>query len=208
MTQKMPLCLMTIALCSMVWNCAFSQTMDQTTALRERELILPSLGDREPCPASKGRTSTVPEEDYIFGAGGYWYGNGPVYFGLSWKIPDEQRAVFSIDRVPLEGGEFRAKTPWVSSPSYSGPILVRGKNLKSNDRKNELRFSEQGAQRANWLVLASPNAPAGKSWSFWPTLLWLPGAGCFGIQIDTLIGTDVVVFEATHSAREAEVVSN
>jgi len=45
------------------------------------------------------------------------------------------------------------------------------------------------------------NAPHATLWSFWPSWMWVPGPGCYGVQLDTLSGTDVVVFQATSSLR-------
>ena len=46
-------------------------------------------------------SSTHP---YIFGAGGYFFGNGPVYVGLAWKPTDSAEAVFElVDHLTLSG---------------------------------------------------------------------------------------------------------
>jgi hypothetical protein len=95
---------------------------------------------------------------------------------------------------PREGNAHRAKTPSVAVPSYSGPILIRGLALDASRRA--LLFSATGAGPRNGLELQAPQAPAPSLWSFWASSMWVPGPGCYGVQIDTLGATDVVVFEA------------
>ena len=92
--------------------------------LDQRPLKLPALRSGEPCPISTGRRDTVPPQSHIFGSGSFWFGDGPVFVALAWKDSVDNKAVFGLERVPREGNAYRAKTPWVSDPAYSGPILI------------------------------------------------------------------------------------
>jgi hypothetical protein len=83
----------------------------------------------------------------------------------------------------------------VSVPSYAGPIRVRGRALDASARV--LRFAVNGPTTNDRLDLQARPAASPTSWSFWPTSMWVPGPGCYGVQIDTLAGTDIVIFEAT-----------
>src|SRR5260370_7333721 len=100
---------------------------------------------------------------------------------------------------------FRVQGVGVSKPDYWGPILIRGRRLDGKSG-NKLRFSASGPKPNERLLLDSPSA--GKEpthWSFWPTSMYLPGPGCYGLQIDTLQGTDIVVFRAMAMPRSEPV---
>jgi len=165
-----------------------------TSELEKRPDILPRLGEKEACPISLGTRGTVPLQPHIFG-GALWFGAGPVYFALAWKASSDDGAIFALNAVPHDRGARRAKTPWVSSPSFSGPVLIRGRALDANG--TPLRFDATGSGPESRLQLTAPNAPSSKLWSFWPSSMWVPGPGCYGVQIDILAGTDIVIFEAT-----------
>jgi len=170
---------------------AFSQ-------LKSRPLNFPALSAGERCPISHGSRDTVPRADYIFCAGCYWYGKGSVFMALAWSDQSTDEARFALDRVPHEQHAYRAKTPWVSKPEYAGSILIRGRLLTG---KEKLRFASGGNKPLDALELQAPALERNDSsrWSFWPTSMFVPHAGCYGIQIDTSDATDVVIFEATGS---------
>jgi hypothetical protein len=176
---------------SMRDSIAFSQ-------LNRRPLNLPVLSDGERCPISHGSQATVPHVGYIFCAGCFWYGKGPVFMALAWSDQSTDEARFAFDKVPYEQHAYRAKTPWVSKPEYAGPILIRGRLLTGNDK---LRFTSGGGGNkpidALELQAPAPGRDDASRWSFWPTSMFVPRAGCYGIQIDTPDSTDVIIFEAT-----------
>jgi hypothetical protein len=180
-------------------TCAQSNTSPSSTqseSIDLRPLQLPVLGAGQPCPVSVGTRGTVPpNQPHIFCGPCSWFGDGPVYLALAWKESPDDFATFSLARVPVENGAHRAKTPWVSVPSYSGPILIRGRALDANSKA--LLFNVSGPGPQERLKIQPPNAPSPSLWSFWPSSMWVPGAGCYGIQIDTLSRTEIVIFEAT-----------
>jgi hypothetical protein len=159
----------------------------------ERPVTLPVLKSGDSCPITVGKRGAVPRQRHVFG-GDLWFGEGPVRFGLAWKASDDDEATFALERVPVEGDAHRAKTPWIAVPSYAGPILVRGRALDGSSRV--LRFDATGGGPRERLELAAPRAPDPSLWSFWPSSMWVPGQGCYGVQIDTLRASEVVVFEA------------
>ncbi len=171
------------------------RAQDAPLGLEQRHVQLPRLGPDEACPVSVGTRETVPRQPHIFGAAGVWFGSGPVYLSLAWKASRDDDARFALMPVGRDAGAYRAKTPWVSVPSYSGPVLIRGHALDASGRA--LRFGTTNTDPRDRLQLRVPEAPATALWSFWPTSMWVPGPGCYGVQIDTLTGTDTVVFEAT-----------
>jgi hypothetical protein len=143
--------------------------------LGQRPLNLPVLHPGDRCPVTKGSRESVPRAPYIFCSGCFWYGKGPVFFGLAWSDQTTDEARFEFYKVDGKGG-------------------------------NKLRFSDSGPEPNERLVLDSTSA--GKEpthWSFWPTSMYLPGPGCYGVQIDTLQGTDTVVFNATAATRSRRV---
>lgn len=166
---------------------------EPVAALEERPVALPVIEPGDSCPTSVGHRGTVPIQRHIFG-GALWFGEGPVYFALAWKDSPGDDATFALEPVPREGNAHRAKTPWVSVPSYSGPIFIRGRALDASGRT--LRFDATGSGPQSRLELAAPHAPEPSLWSFWPSSMWVPGRGCYGVQIDTLDATDIVIFEA------------
>lgn len=171
-----------------------------SSVLMQRPLTLPSIRQGDSCTIAVGSRGTVPNQRHIFGASGVWFGAGPVYVALPYRFTrDDNNATFSLDQVPLVDGVHRAKTPWVSVPSYSGPILIRGHALDASGRA--LRFSASPAGPRDSLHLEAPQAPSAGLWSFWASSMWVPNPGCYGIQIDTLAGTDIVIFSATWEVR-------
>ena len=114
---------------------------------------------------------------------------------MAWKAGGDDIATFNVVPVPVVDGMRRAKTPWISVPDYAGPIVVRGHAL--NDPGKALLFTDDGRRPATQLSLQAPRSPSRELWSFWPTSMFIPGPGCYGLQIDTAVATDVVVFEAT-----------
>ena len=164
--------------------------------LKQRSLTLPMIRARDRCPVTRGSRESVPREPYIFCAGCLWFGRGPVYFAWAWsfQVNNVDDAMFSLEGVPHENSDYRAKTPWVSKPDYSGPILIRGRRL---DGKGTLRFHVAGPKPEEDLKLNAPSRTDPTRWSFWPSSMYVPGPGCYGVQVDTLRGTDIVIFSAT-----------
>src|SRR4030095_49243 len=140
--------------------------------LEQRPVGLPTLEPGGSRPITIGNRGTVPMQRHIFG-GALWFGAGPVYFALTWKASPGDAPTFALEPVPREGNAHRAKTPWVSVPSYSGPILIRGRVLDASGRG--LRFDATGAGPRDRLELEAPRAPAPELWSFWPSSMWVPG---------------------------------
>jgi len=127
-----------------------------------------------------------------------------VYFAWAWGFQvggrvidplstDVEDATFSLQGVPYESSAYQAKTPWVSKPDYEGPILIRGRRL---DGKGELRIRVRAKPKEDLKLNAPSFRTESTDWSFWASSMFLSGPGCYGVQIDTLRGTDVVIFSA------------
>jgi len=176
------------AACSMRDSVALDQ-------LKRRPLNLPTVSSGERCPVSHGSHDSVPRVDYIFCSGCFWYGKGPVFMALAWSDQSTDEARFRLDKIPYDEHAYRAKTPWVSKAEYAGPILIRGQLL--NGSREKLRFSG-GEKLSDGLELQAParERDDASRWSFWPTSMFVPSAGCYGVQIDTPDTTEVIIFEA------------
>ena len=175
----------------------------QSTDLKQRPLNLPKLKAHEPCAVSHGNQELVRQASYVFCSSCFWFGKGPVYLALSFQDQSNDEARFVLTKVPRDSHAYAAKTPWVAQADYTGPILIRGRRLDGSSEE-KLRFGLNGSKPEEMLQLDAP--PPGKTdpthWSFWPTDIYVPRAGCYGLQIDTKDGTDVVVFEATEIRRQ------
>jgi hypothetical protein len=161
----------------------------------ERPLKLPSLRPGESCPTSSGNRDLVRRETYIFGNELPWFGRGPVFVALAWHDSSDNRAGFSLRHVTRVGDAYKVKTPWISEPSFAGPIMIRGRAL--DEEESVLEFDVSGEGRHRSLRLMAPNTQRAGVWSFWASSMWVPGPGCYGVQLDTSSGTQVVVFQAT-----------
>src|SRR5690348_8696912 len=109
--------------------------------LYERPLKFPKVEKSGPCPVSMPSHETVPRVGYIFCAGCPWFGKGPAYFALGWYDEAVHKTILN-NRMPREDHRFSIKTPWVSPPQYSGPILARGRRLEDGEK---LLFRFDGA---------------------------------------------------------------
>lgn len=173
-----------------------------------RPLKLPQIAPGAQCPVSIGSDDVVSSaHEYIFGAGGYFFGSGPVYVGLAWKPRNRAEARFElIEDMPRVSQGYRLKTPWVMEPEYEGELLVRGARIgPAGTRPILFRVPQQPVGPA--MVLRSkvpgtyvPPAQARQVdavWGFWPTSMFIPEPGCYALQMDTKSKSDIVVFEVT-----------
>jgi hypothetical protein len=165
-------------------------------SLIARPLKLATIRPGSTCRVTQGSREIVPPLDYIFGSGGVWFGDGPVYVNLAWKGDRLPPARFTFNLIPVHDGKpWPAKTPVTAEPGFTGDILIRGRSL--DDRGAALMFRGDTGP-VDHLVLQAPHGgPAPNTWSFWATGMIVPHAGCYGLQIDTQDRTEVMTFEAT-----------
>jgi hypothetical protein len=104
----------------------------------ERALHLPKVVQGAPCPVSRGERASD------LGAGLAPMpvaGSGPVYV---MSVGGEPAASLSIAASQRDSEGWRGqKAPWISSPRYSGPILIRGARL---DAPGGVRFARSTGQ--------------------------------------------------------------
>jgi hypothetical protein len=154
----------------------------QLAQLRQRPLNLPKLLADGACP-----DSPMPSKDVYFKVGGhvssgYVYGNhGPIYGWGGGEITGNHGYYYHVT--------------YLSDAKYQGLAIVRGRRL---DGTQQLMFS--GPLAAGSLVttdtvdgtstqffdeLVLPTGPPnGSVWRQWPVLQGVPGAGCYGFQLD------------------------
>lgn len=85
-------------------------------------------------------------------------------------------------------GLFGVQTLWISAPTYSGPILLRGKRL---DAPGSVFFgfgNQDGAREITSVQippvgLGSIHHP---TWRSWMGATWVHTPGCYGLQADGL----------------------
>jgi hypothetical protein len=156
------------------------------TSLR-RPLHLPHVARGTACPVSHVDRRVDWKRINIFGGAGI--GAGPVYPGLrnAWLYATEERY----------GGPWAGeKVFWYVSPSYRGPVLIRGHRLDGaealgfNGRRqpaSELRIGPRDT--VTWQ--GQPTGSRGV-----PSDVRVRADGCYGVQIDGTTFSRVVVFTA------------
>ena len=149
------------------------------------------------CSVSNGSVQIVPPSPHIFGSGGMWFGDGPVYINFAWKSDTLPPARFSFSKIPIYNGlPWPAKTPIVAEPSYTGVVTVRGRALDA--ASTPLTFSGDHGPTDHLELQAPHDRPSNSDWSFWATGIIVPRAGCYELHIGTARKSEAIVFEAAH----------
>jgi hypothetical protein len=162
----------------------------QLAQLRQRPLSLPALGPNGSCPV----TPQLIKKIYL--KLGPWpnqtittvvFANrGPIYGIYGFRAPETTGKYGYYYRVT-----------YLSDPVYNGLALVRGRRLDGTQR---LMFSgplaagsavttdavgDPGASTQFFDELVLPPGPPNRSvWRQWRVLQGVPGAGCYGFQVD------------------------
>ena len=109
--------------------------------------------------------------------------------GMSAAPPSPLGVVDLTDDVRRNGWYFH-KTLWAVSPRYSGPILIRGRQV---DGSRRIRFSIDGSTPIARLRFAVKRRP---DWDFGVSSTLVRAPGCYAFQVDGRMFSDVIVFEA------------
>jgi hypothetical protein len=162
-------------------------------AAAQRPTITPATSSS--CPVSDGSLEVVPPAPHIFGSGGVWFGESPVYINLAWKSDTLPPARFSFSQIPTYNGQpWPAKTPVVAEPSYAGAVAIRGHALDATS--TPLMFSGDHGPTDHLERQAPHDRPSAADWSFWATGIIVPHPGCYELQIGTARNLEAIVFEA------------
>jgi hypothetical protein len=184
---------MAVALLGMI---SFAVTTPMSVMTRgATQVQAATLASAPACPVSNGSLQIVPPSPHIFGRGGVWFGDGPVYINLGWKSDTLPPARFSFSKIPIYSGQpWPAKTPVVAEPSYAGAVTLRGRALDATSAP--LMFSSDHGPTDRLELQAPHDRPSAADWSFWATGIIVPQAGCYELQIGTVGKSNAIVFEA------------
>ncbi len=170
-----------------------------SAALR-RPIHLPHIAAGTRCPVS-------PPGRKVRRGFGAVIGPGPIYalgFG-----PFARIAVMPFvlpSRAGLFGGSAWGGQvlKWVGSPSYHGPVLIRGRKLTGRDG---LGF---GAGKVPLAEVDVPPGPPGgvglnpDGWRLWSGYARLRSRGCYGLQVDGITFSEVIIFRACMSSNPVQ----
>lgn len=110
-------------------------------------------------------------------------GNGPV--GPA-QTPRQPFASF------INSAWSGARVTWFASPAYTGPILIRGREVGG---PHAVGFG-LGNVPYDQLQLKDSAGPASGGTRQWPAFSRVRGAGCYAYQVDGTSFSDVIVFRA------------
>lgn len=108
-----------------------------------------------------------------------------------------QPSPVGLSLMPFIGSSWEgARVTWTASPSYAGPILIRGAQL---DGPHGLGFGEGHVPYDELQVLApgqqAPTPPGGGR--AWLSFTRVRGPGCYAYQVDGTSFSSVIVFRAS-----------
>jgi hypothetical protein len=129
-----------------------------------RPLHLPQLSPGATCPVSQPSGPVAPG------------GTGPLriesFIASSWS-----------------GG----RVTWTASPSYGGPVLIRGRQLGGS---GAVGFGEGHVPYDELQLLSSGQGSPGGRGRAWLTIIRVQGPGCYAYQVDGTGFSEVIVFSA------------
>jgi hypothetical protein len=94
-------------------------------------------------------------------------------------------------------GWYLHKTLWAVARDYSGPVLIRGRQV---DGSRPLRFAANGGTALTELSFGADRRP---HWRFGVSDTLLRSPGCYAFQVDGSPFSYVIVFEAVRGAERA-----
>jgi len=143
-----------------------------------RPLHLPRVAPGTACPVSKVDTRVEWSRINIFGGTGI--GRGPVYPGLG----GSSGLLYATRDEQYGGPWFGTKVFWYVLPSYTGPVLIRGRRL---DGPQLMRFSggklpaKELRIKVGETVSWQGKPPSSRGV---PSSVRVLEPGCYGFQID------------------------
>lgn len=163
----------------------------EVPAALRRPLRLPGVGLKAGCPITRPR-NVAP----YFGPAA---GRGPVYATAEVGVV---RFPYPPSRTgPISAGLFLGskwggfKVLWIGRPEYTGPVLIRGRQL---DGPHAVGFGKQNVPFAE--IQLPPGGHAGAppqgGWRNWPSFTRLHAGGCYAYQVDGTNFSETVVFKA------------
>ncbi len=162
--------------------------------LAARPVHLAHLAAGEPCTVTPTPSRGSP--DYAVAVG-----SGPVYVvggAASGALTYTPAGLFDSQPGSLGGAEAR----WQIAPSYTGPVVISGRQLNG---PNQISFNGGMDQpTGNSLQLEPPlselrlmgGGAAAPTWPTWVTLVRLSHPGCYAYQVDGLTFSYTITFQA------------
>ena len=148
-----------------------------------RPLHLPRLAKGAPCPVSSGAVASNLGRGLarmpVAGA-------GPVYL---MSVGGDPAGSLGIARADPQGWRGQ-KAPWIASPRYRGPILIRGARI---DGRGELRFARSTGDHLPALYQRRGQSIQPNGWRVWPSLILVHTSGCYALQVDGISFSHVIV---------------
>ena len=153
-----------------------------------RPLHLPRLASGRVCPVSRIDRRVDWERINIFGGSGI--GRGPAYPGLG---SSKGRLTVTPDTQyggPWAGG----KVFWYVRPGYQGRVLIRGRRLNGTQRLgfNGQELPDRELRIERGMTVSWQGQPPGSRGV--PSAVRVRAGGCYGVQIDGVGFSRVVVF--------------
>lgn len=177
--------------CGRYGNCDEPTNWDAIVlALEQRPLQLPDMEPGDACPGPPIRSV----EGYLYEV----IGEGPVYALFYLLIVSANGNV----NYAHEGWHWN-KVVWTRDPQYTGPIVIRGRQLNGPE---SLRFQMMGVGPSPDLAHSSLHVPAyttgnrrdTRNSDWWEEIMtWavVRTPGCYGVQIDGVGFSTTIVFE-------------
>jgi hypothetical protein len=123
-------------------------------------------------------------------------GDGPAYPVMGMAAPPPSPAgVADLSDDLRRNGWYLHKTLWAVSRRYSGPILIRGRQV---DGSRPVRFAINGATALGELSFSAERRP---HWRFGVSDTLLRSPGCYAFQLDGSTFSYVIVFEAVRNGK-------
>jgi hypothetical protein len=151
--------------------------------LLSRPLHLPRVARGAHCPVSHGEAASKLGRGL---ARMPVAGSGPVYL---MSVGGDPAGSLGIARAGPQGWRGQ-KAPWIASPRYTGPILIRGARI---DARGELRFARSTGDHLPALYQPGGQSIHPNGWRVWPGLILVRTPGCYALQIDGLAFSSVIV---------------
>jgi hypothetical protein len=148
-----------------------------------RPLRIPRLAPGAPCPTSPTQAASSLAPAFS----GFVLGRGPVYAGA---FPADAVIRYNATR-PDSNGWYGFKVLWIVPPKFNGLVLIRGRQL---DGPSRVRFARSYGSELRISLWGTVESAPG--WGHKPSTETVPGAGCYGFQVDGRGFSRILVFRA------------
>jgi hypothetical protein len=150
-----------------------------------RPLHLPSLAAGARCPVSHGTLASKLGRGL---ARMPVAGDGPAYV---MSVGGEPAGSISIEGARADPQGWRGQiAPWIADPRYRGPLLIRGARI---DAPGPVRFARDTGEHRKAIYQRRGQAVQPNGWRVWGGVMLVRKPGCYGLQVDGLSFSSVIV---------------